>query len=821
MSTLVQDIRYALRTLARTPGFTLVAVLTLALGIGANTAIFSVVHAVLLKPLAYDEPGRLVSLNGLVSVRGPVDVTSSAPEYRNYRDDVPSIESAAAIWPISINLTGTGNPERIQAAVVSPNYTQVLGVEPLLGRTFTAQDHGGRIGYVVLISYDLWQRWYQGDSAAIGKVVRLDDDPMTIIGVMPKGFRHPLETGASPMEVWAPIDFDNPDPNFVNVRRFRMLEVVGRLKPDVSIAKAQGELDMLSTRLKRDFPNDYPAPEDWRASLTALSERVTGNVRPALLILVGAVGFVLLIACVNVANLMLSRAAGRGREIAIRTAMGSSRTRLVRQLLTESVVLSMLGGLLGLVIAFEGTSALSRLATLYLPRARDIGINGMVLAFTALVSVATGVVFGLLPALQASRADLQSALKEGGRGTSAGAARTRLRGSLVVAEIAIALMLVAGAGLLLRSFQRLVAVEPGFEPANVLALQVWLAVPNDAPSGRFFTVQQRQAFYTRILDALAQAPGVREAALVSRLPFRGRTNASFFIEGRPVVPDEQPPRTEIRTVSSRYFAAMGIPLLRGPGMPAYEDSASSANTIVVNQTLAEKHFGRDDPVGRRIRLGSNPQAPWLTIGGVVGSIRQISLEEPPREEVYFSYRRFVGQETAIVVKTAGDPEQAKNTVLQAIHTVDAEQPVFGMMSMQQLLDDANAPRRFSLLLLTLFAAIALLLSAIGIYGVMAYTTAQRSHEMGLRLALGARPLDVIGLVLRQGMRLVALGVAIGLAGAWALSRVLRQQLFEITPGDPVTYLGAAAVLGIVALVANYVPARRATSVDPMIALRSE
>ena len=410
MNSLVQDIRFALRTLARTPGFTLVAALTLALGIGANTAIFSVVNAVLLRPLAYDEPGELVSLKGLVSVRGPVDVTSSAPEFINYRNDLPSMADAAAIWPISINLTGTGSPERIQAAVVSPNYTKVLGIEPLLGRTFTAEDDGGRIGYVVLISYDLWQRWYQGDSAAIGKIVRLDDDPMTIIGVMPRGFRHPLETGSSPMELWAPIDFANPDPNFVNNRRFRMLEVVGRLKPDVSLGKAQAELDVLTTRLKRDFPNDYPEAENWRAALTPLSERVTGNVKPALLILLGAVGFVLLIACVNVANLMLSRAAGRGRELAIRTALVSSRARLVRQLLTESVVLSLLGGALGLVIAVEGTSALSRLAALYLPRARDIGISGIVLGFTALVSVATGVAFGLLPAVQASRTDVHGGL---------------------------------------------------------------------------------------------------------------------------------------------------------------------------------------------------------------------------------------------------------------------------------------------------------------------------------------------------------------------------------------------------------------------------
>ncbi len=819
MSSLTQDIRFALRTLLRTPGFTAVAVLTLALGIGANTAIFSVVNAVLLQPLAYPEPGELVSMHGLVSVRGTTDVTSSAPEFRNYRDDLPSMADAAAIWPISINLTGTGNPERIQAAVVSPNYTKVLGVEPLLGRTFTPQDHGGRIGYVVLISYDLWQRWYQGDSAAIGKVVRLDDDPMTIIGVMPRAFRHPLETGASPMEVWAPIDFDNPDPNFVNVRRFRMLEIVGRLKPNVTVAQAQSELDVLTARLRQEFPADYPLAENWRASLVSLSERVTGNVKTALFVLLGAVGFVLLIACVNVANLMLGRAASRGREIAIRTALGSSRGRLVRQLLTESVLLALIGGIVGLVIAVEGTSALSRLSAQYLPRARDIGISGAVLAFTTLLSVATGVAFGLLPALHASRTNLQRDLKEGGRGTSSGASRTRLRGTLVVAEIAIALVLVAGAGLVLRSFQRLVSIEPGFEPDQVLSMQIWLAVPNDAPKGRFYTQQQRSAFYTRIRDAVAQAPGVHDAAVVSRLPFRGRSATTFEIEGQPLAPDAPRLITEMRSISPSYFATMGIPMLGGAGLPTVEDSASPPQ-IVINQVFAEKYFPGQDPVGRRVRLGS-AQSPWSTIVGVAGAVRQMSLEAPAREEAYISYRRWTGQETALVARTAGNPEHARNAVLQAIRTVDPEQPVFNVMSMRQLLDEAGAPRRFSLLLLTLFASIALLLSAIGIYGVMAYTTAQRQHEIGIRLALGALPRDVLQLVVGRGMRLVTLGVAIGLLGAWALSRVLRGQLFEITAGDPVTYIGAAVLLGIVALAANFVPARRAARTNPLSSIRAE
>ena len=819
MSSLLQDIRYALRTLARSPGFTLVAVLTLALGIGANTAIFSVIHAVLLRPLAYNEPQQLVSLNGLVTVRGLNEVNTSSPEYVNYRDDLPSMEDATGIWPININLTGAGTPERLQAAVVSSNYTDVLGVKPILGRTFTPEDDGGRIGYVALISYSLWQRRFGGDSSVIGRAVRMDDDPLVIIGVMPPGFRHPMERGGSPMEVWAPIDLENPDPNFVNFRRFRMLEVIGRLKPGATIEKAQGELEVLTARLRRDFPDAYPPQEGWKAAILPLTDRVTGDVRPALFVLLGAVGLVLLIACANVANLILSRATGRGREIAIRTALGSSRARLMRQLLTESVLLAALGGASGVLIAVEGTAALSRLATLYLPRAGDIGISGTVLGFTALLSMVTGIVFGLLPALHASRPDLQSGLREGGRGASAGRTRARLRASLVVSEIAIAVVLVAGAGLLLRSFQRLISVEPGFEPDKVLALQVWLAVPNDAPKGRFFTQQQRQEFYGRIREAIAATPGVTDAAIVSRLPFRGRSVTRFGIEGQPLAPDAPPLTTELRAISPTYFATMGIPIIRGPKVLDLRDSASTA-TVAINQTFADKYFPGEDPVGRRIQLGG-PQAPFIAITGVVGSVRQLALEQPPREEVYITYRLRANQETAFVVRTEGRPQDYEAAVLKAIRSVDPEQPVFGVMPMQQLLDEAGAPRRFSVFLITIFAGLALALSAIGIYGVMAYSTAQRQHEMGIRLALGAQPRDVLGLVVGQGMRLVALGLAIGLAGAWAFSRVLTRQLFEITPGDPVTYVGAAVLLGLVALAANFVPARRAARTNPLTSIRAE
>ena len=478
MDAMWRDLRFALRGLARSPAFTAIAVLTLALGIGANTAIFSVVNAVLLRPLSYGDPDRLVALTSSFSTRGETNVQVSAPELNDYRREVAAFEDAAGAWPININLTGNGEPERIAAAVVSPNFFRVLGVAPTLGRDFTDQDAGGRIGYVALISYELWQRRFGGDPAAIGKTVRLDDDPMTIIGVMPKGFRHPLENAGAPLELWAPIDLTNPDPNFTNVRQFRVLGAVARLKPGRTIAEAQRSLDALRERWYSEYPDAYSRAAGWRVDAVPLTERLVGKVRPALLILLGAVGCVLLIGCANVANLLLTRGTTRGREIAIRTALGGSRRSIVRQLLTESLVLAALGGLLGFGLAVWGTGALSQLAALYLPRAREIGIDPAVLGFTAGLILLTGIGFGLLPALQASRPDLQSVLKDSGKGMTSGVRRGGLRSGLVVLEVALALVLLAGAGLLLRSFERIVRLDPGFNPDGLLTLQIWLPWPN-------------------------------------------------------------------------------------------------------------------------------------------------------------------------------------------------------------------------------------------------------------------------------------------------------------------------------------------------------
>jgi len=813
-----RDLRFAARGLWRSPGFTAITVATLALGIGANTAIFSVVNAVLLRPLAYRDPAQLVALRGVVEVRGLNDVRNSAPEYQDFRSEIPALTDVAAAWPISINLTALGDPERIQAAVVSSNYFQVLGTAPALGRNFTADDDQGRIGYVVIISWDLFQQRFGGDRSVIGKTVRLDDDPMTIIGVMPPGFRHPLENGASPMEVWCPVELGNTDPQFIGDRRARVFEVIGRLKPGATVTEAQAQLDALSTRLESRYPDVYPAALGWRAAALPLSERVVGDVRPALLVLLGAVAFVLLIGCANVANLMLARATGRTREIAIRTALGGDRLRLVRQLLTESLLLAALGGALGLLVAVWGTSALGRLAALYLPRAREIAIDGPVLAFTAVLILVTGIAFGLFPALQASRPDLQDVLKDSAKG-SAGGGRTRMRAVLVVAEVAVALVLLAGAGLLLRSFQRLVAVDPGFDPERLLTMQVWLPVPNDNAKGRYFTQEQRVGFYDRAVAAVRQVPGVTAAALVSRLPYSGRNDARFKVEGRPVADAQLLPSAEVRLVSPDYFRTMAIPVLQGETMPDGVDSLSSTYAMV-NRTLAEREWKGQSPIGQRIQLVGFG-GPTATIVGVVNDVRQGAPDQPPLPEFYLSYRLVAGQEMSLVVRTAGDPDALADRVVQSIRSVDPTQPVFGVKSMARLLANAEAERRFSLLLLSLFAAIALLLSSLGIYGVMAYSTSQRRHEIGIRMALGAATPDVLRLVLHQGMRLVLLGLAIGLFGAWAMSRVLAGQLYGISPRDPFTYVAVALLLGTVAFAATWLPARRATRVDPMISLRSE
>jgi putative ABC transport system permease protein len=817
MSTLFLDLRYAVRSLLRSPGFTAIAALTLALGIGANTAIFSVVNAVLLRPLSYDKPEQLVSLRARLTASNRHDLMS-APEYQDLQKEVPALSDVAAIWPISVNLTGSARPERMAAAAVSANYFKVLGVAPVLGRDLTKTDDNGRLGYVEIISWDLWQHRFGGKPDVIGRTVRLDDDPMTIIGVMPRGFRHPIEMPSSPVQLWGPIALDNPDTAYINNRSWRVFDVFGRLRSGATLDDLRAQLATFSARLALRYPDVYPKAEGWEVEAVPLAERVVGNVKPALLVLLGAVGFVLLIGCANVANLLLARSSTRDREIAIRTALGGRRRRLVRQLLTESVVLAALGGILGLVLAMWGTSALGELAAVYLPRSREIGIDHWVLGFTAFLILLTGVGFGLIPALQASRPDLQSVMKEAGRATSVGRPKARVRGGLVVVEIAVSLMLLAGAGLLLRSFQQLIAVDPGFSPGKLLTAQVWLSWPNQPEKGRYFTDAQRRGFYEATTAAVGRVPGVRDVALVSRLPFRGQETITFKIEGRPTSADAPLPSAEARLASPNYFKTMGIPILRGQGLSPLADSASNEE-VMINRTMAETYW-TESPVGSRIQL-FGPSGPWVTVVGVVGDVRQVTPDQPAHPELYLSSVRRPGQEMSFIARTEGPPERLAAALTKAIHEVDPEQPVFGVIPMEKLLANASAERRFSLLLLLLFAGLALVLSSVGIYGVMAYTTVQRRHEIGIRMALGASSADVLRLVVGQGMRLVAVGLGVGLIGAWVLSRVLVSQMYGITARDPVTYAAVALLLAGVALLATYVPARRATRVDPMLALRSE
>jgi predicted permease len=816
MNEIFLDLRYAVRTLLRSPGFTAVATLTLALGIGANTAIFSVVNAVLLRPLSYHEPEQLVSLRTKLTGSDRNDLLS-APEYQDLLREVPALGDVAAIWPISVNLTGFGRPERIEAAAVSTNYFKLLGVSPIVGRDLTKSDDAGRLGYVELISWDLWQHRFGGSPGVIGRTVRIDDDPMTIIGVMPRDFRHPFESASRPTELWGPIALDNPDTAYINNRSWRVFELFGRLKTGATLEDLRAQLATLGERLASRFPDVYPKAEGWKVEAVPLAERVVGKVKPALLILLGAVGFVLLIACANVANLLLARSTVRDREVAIRTALGGSRLRLVRQLLTESVVLAASGGLLGLLLAIGGTRALGQLAAVHLPRASAIGIDHRVLAFTAVLTLLTGIGFGLIPALQASRPDLQGVMKETGRGASPGRPRARIRGGLVIGEIAVSLVLLVGAGLLLRSFQQLIAVDPGFNPEKLLTAHVWLPWQNQPEKGRYFTASQRRAFYEAGMAAVRRVPGVRDVAAVSRLPFQGQEAATFKIEGRPTSPDEPVPTAEGRLVSPNYFKTMGIPILQGQGLSTLADTASNEE-VVINRTMAESYWS-ESPVGSRIQLfGSGP---WLTVVGVVGDVRQISPEQPAAPELYLSSLRRPGQGMSFIARTEGPPEPLAAALTKAIHEVDPEQPVFDVMPMEELLTEVTAERRFSLLLLLLFAGLALVLSSVGIYGVMAYTTIQRRHEIGIRMALGAGSSDVLSLVLAQGMRLVAVGLGVGLIGSWVLSRVLVSQMYGITARDPLTYGAVALLLAGVALLATYVPAWRATRVDPVLALRSE
>lgn len=811
ITSLGQDLRTAVRMLRKAPSFTAFSVATLAIGIGATSAIFSVVDAVLLTPLPYDRPEELVVVGGRRADTGSADLKVSGPEYVDFLKST-SLQDVGAAYVIDANLTGGDRPERVTVALVTHDFFPMLGAAPAIGRDFESDDAGVDIGYVVILSHGAWERMYGGDPAAIGATVELDEDPITVIGVMPEGFSHPAQSATVPVDAWVPFD---PTSSLFENRRYRPLDLYGRLREGTDVAESQSEFRAIAQGLRELHADVYPAETEWDVAVVPLLDRVVGDVRATLLVLFGAVAFVLLVACTNVANLLLTRGSTRTREFAIRAALGAGRLRLAKQALIESLVLGLAGGAVGLTLAQVGSDALRNLVATDFPRVQDATIDGRVLLFTLLASLVASLVFGMAPMLRFSDPDLRLATAEGGRGSSG--AHSRTRDGLVVAQIAVSLVLVISAGLMVKSFGRLLAVDPGFEPERVLALQVWLPRPNVPESGRFFRQEQRIELFDRALERMEAIPGVERAAVVSHLPLRATGSGPFELEGMDVGARREPLVAEIRIVSSGYFDVMGIPIERGRGIDAADD-ADAAPVVLVNEALADSYSPDDDPVARRIRFGSGP---WRDVVGVVPNVRHQALDARPRPTIYLPYRQGVGRSMTFVLKTTGPPAAVAQRATEALQEVDRDLPVYGVASMDAVIADTVAQRRTLMLLLSLFAVQAMVLAAIGVYGVIGYATRQRRREIGIRLALGAERVRVIGMIVRQAAALGVAGVGVGLLGAAGTTRALQGFLFEVGRLDPSIFVGMALLwLGLAGLAA-LVPARGGARVHPAEVLRTD
>ncbi|HEX8187723.1 MAG TPA: ABC transporter permease [Pyrinomonadaceae bacterium] len=807
MMTLLQDVRYAARTLSKSPGFTLVAVLALALGIGANTAIFSVVKAVLLSPLPYPDSERLVWVRESNPGAEIPDEPASAPNYNDWRTQAGSFEALAAYNDAALTLTGeNAEPERVPAAVVSANFFQALGVAPALGRGFTPEEETAGRNRVAVISHGLWRRRFGASPKALGQTLTIAGNPYTVVGVTPPDFKTPVIEKQP--QVWVPVVFNLAE----TARRSDYLSVIGRLKAGATAEQARAELSGVAARLAEQYPASNAG---WGVTVAPLHEKVVGDVRSALWVLMGVVGFLLLISCANVANLLLARAAARRQEFAVRSALGARRGRIVRQFLTESVLLSLAGGALGLLLAAWGVELLVALSGGDIPRLDEAGLDARVLGFTFAVSLATGLFFGLLPALSASKADLAESLKEGGgRGPTAGRGSRRLRDSLVVAEIAVAVVMLAGAGLMIRSFLRIQAVDPGFRPENILTLDLAL------PRAKYKENSQVTAFYDQLTARAAALPGVERAALVDALPLNGGSILSFVIEGRPELPPEKVQDAEFIEVSPDFFDVMGIRLVRGERFTE-RDREGAPVAALVSETMARRYWPGEDPVGKRVNLGNPERSPWMTVVGVVSDVRRGGLDKEPYPQLYAPVAQLPTRGVTLVARTSGDPLAVVPAVRRELAALDRDLPLYNVRTMEQVLSDSISRRRFQMLLLAAFAGVGLLLAAVGIYGVISYSVAQRRHELGVRMALGARAADILKLVVGQGLGLTLAGVGLGLLGAFALTRVMSSLLYGVSATDPLTFACVSLALLGVALLACLVPARRATKVDPMIALRYE
>ena len=805
MEKLLQDIRYGLRILVKHPGFTIVAVLALALGIGANTAIFSVVNGVLLSPLPFSNPDRLVIIWETNAQQGLDDWTVAPAKFIDWRDNSQSFEQVAAFWPYQAsNLYFSGEPERIHSAAVSHELFQVLGTPALVGRTFLPQEDSPGNDQVVIISHALWRRRFNSNPGLVGSALRIDGKSYTVVGIMPEGFSFPERA-----EMWLPIAFS---PAETKNREAHIVRVIGRMKPGLRLDQAQSEMAVLANQLEQQYPS---TDSGWGVKVVPMLDQLVGKMRPALLILLGSVGLVLLIACANVANLLLARAASRQREIAIRTAVGATYKRLIRQMLTESIALGFIGGALGLLLSYFALRLLVAAIPEEVPRMQNIQINGWVLGFTLLVSLLTGVAFGLAPALRYSRPDLNETLKDGFKGSTRGVGNKGLRGLLVVAEIAISLVLMIAAGLMIKSLSHLQRVDPGFRSTNILTAQIRLA------STKYAEDNQRAAFYQQVIKRVEQLPGVESAGAISTLPLGG-DNLTFYliIEGRMPQSQSEMLTTNFRIVSPNYFTTMNIPLKKGRFFNEH-DTETSPRVSIVNETLANKYFPGQDPIGKRISIVIFDEPVEREIIGVVGDVRHSTLDAEPGSEVYDTYLQTPSPFMTLAVRTLTPPAGMGPSVRSAVRDVDTEQPIFNLKSMEQVVSDSLVLPRLSTVLFAVFAGVALFLAATGIYGVVSYSVAQRSHEIGIRMALGAESSDVLKLVLAQGVKLASVGVAIGLVVAFAATRLLSTLLYGISVTDPITFVAVSVFLISIALLATYIPARKAMRVDPLVVLRNQ
>ncbi|MCI0392114.1 MAG: ABC transporter permease [Acidobacteria bacterium] len=799
MQTLWQDLRYGARMLLKQPIFSLIAIITLALGIGANTAIFSLVNTVLLRPLPFAEPERLVWTWGEFS--GGNRAATSPPDFLDYRAQNQVFEELAAMIFNSFNLTGTGEPERVIGGTVTANFFQALGVKMVQGRVFTPEEEQSGRGQVAIISNGLWRGRFAGDPGIIGRTIVLDGRSHTVVGVAPEATGLLLEA-----EIWTPLTFDIPE---MKIRRFHFLRAIGRLKPGVILQQAQSDIDAVAARLEKLYPESN---KDWRLRLVPMREFLVGETRRPLYVLLGAVGLVLLIACANVANLTLAQAARRQKEVALRHALGADRMRLIRQLLTESALLSMIAGIIGLLLAWWSADLLTALAQDSIPRVGEIELDDRVLGFTLLVSLLTGVVFGLAPALQSSRPDLNETLKEGGKGSGSSSRLGRARNALIVIEVALALVLLVGAGLLIKSFRRLQEVDPGFDPRNLLTMRLFL------PESKYPESQQRQAFFEQALRRIEALPGVQAAGTSTMIPTLGGGDTYFTIEGKPFSDPDRKVTAFNPRVSHDFLRAMKIPLIKGRHFTEPETKEEKSKTIIINEAFVRAYFADDEPLGKRLIVDMGE--PWpCEIIGVARDTTQFALGSDVYPMMYLpSIQAGV---TVIVVRASGDPLALTASVRAAVREVDRDLPIANVRSMDQILSNMAGEARFRTLLLGVFASVALLLAGIGIYGVIAYSVAQRTREIGIRIALGAQVRDVLRMVVGQVMRLALIGVGVGILGALAVTRVLESLLFNVSATDPLTFIGVSALLALVALLACYIPARRAMKVDPMVALRYE